>query len=222
MVYVYATDITNLPDPLKSPQIMKKLSESRKQKITRCKQIEARKQSLGAGLLLGYILNQYGLVDKEIKYGSNGKPEIEGICFNISHSKKMVVCAVSNKPVGCDIEKISAAPQKVADRFFSKNEIEHLAQFSGEEKNREFYRLWTMKESYMKMTGEGMRLPLNQFEIRFEERPKVLRDEKIQNCFIKEYELPQDAISQYKLTVCAEEDEFSERVQYISGLECAN
>lgn len=222
MVYVYATDITNLPDPLKFSQIMERLPEERKQKITRCKQIEARKQSLGAGLLLGYILKQYGLLDKEIKYGSNGKPKIEGICFNLSHSKNMVVCAVSNKPVGCDIEKIAAAPQKVADRFFSENEIKYLSQFSGEEKNREFYRLWTMKESYMKMTGEGMRLPLNQFELYFEESVQISRDGSLQNCFIMEYELPQNAIPQYKLSVCAEEDEFSESVQYISRLECAN
>ena len=54
----------------------------------------------------------------------------------------------------------------------------------------EFFRLWTMKESYVKMTGEGLRLPLNQFEIRFEERVKIYRDGKTCACFLKEYEIP--------------------------------
>lgn len=210
MVHVYATNITNLPDPLEEPQLMEKLLENRKQKIMSCKQQEARKQSLGAGLLLQHVLDSHGVSAQAIQFGVNGKPEVEGIYFNLSHSKNMVVCAVSDKPVGCDIEKIAEAPHKVAERFFGENEIKYLAQFSDEEKNKEFYRLWTMKESYIKMTGEGMQLPFNQFEIRLEERAKVLRDEKIQNCFIKEYEKPG-----YRLTVCAEEEEFSEQIQYI-------
>lgn len=212
MVYVYAVDITNLPDPLESSQIMEKLSESRKQKITKCKQLQARKQSLGAGLLLGHILKRHGLVENEIKYGSNGKPEIEGIFFNLSHSKNMVICAVSDKVVGCDIEQISEAPEKVADRFFSEAEQKHLSRYSGKQKNKEFYRLWTMKESYMKMTGEGMRLPLHQFELHFGKSVQLYRDASLQDCFIKEYELLLNESLQYQVSVCAEEDTFADQV----------
>ena len=52
MVHIYAVDITNLPDPLEVPELMGDLPEIRKQKILKCRQPEARKQSLGAGLLL--------------------------------------------------------------------------------------------------------------------------------------------------------------------------
>ncbi len=214
MVYVYAVDITNSPDPLEFPQIMEKLSEFRKQKMAKCKQLQARKQSAGAGLLLGYILKEYGLSDAEIKFGTNGKPKIKGIYFNLSHSKNMVICAIGDKAVGCDIEQISVAPEKVADRFFSETEIEYLSKFAGQEKNKEFYRLWTMKESYMKMTGEGMRLPLHQFELHFGERIQLYRDGMLQECFVKEYELVSDESLPYQVSVCAEEDTFAEQVTF--------
>jgi len=212
MTYTYAVDITNLPDPLEAPKLMEALLEIRKQKIMKCRRLESRKQSLGAGLLVSYILKEHGLFDNEIKFDSNGKPEVEGIFFNLSHSKNMVICAVSDKAVGCDIEHISKAPEKVADRFFSQEEQMHLFQYSGEERNKEFYRLWTMKESYMKMTGEGMSLALNQFELHFREAVQIYRNGSLQNCFLKEYELTQDESRQYRISVCSEEDDFAEQV----------
>lgn len=212
MIHIYAIDITNLPDPLEIPEIMEKLSENRKQKILKCKQVEARKQSLGAGLLLRYVLKEHSLSDSQVRFGLNGKPEIEGVCFNLSHSKNMVICAVGDKKVGCDIEQISKAPEKVANRFFTETEREHLSRYLGEEKNKEFYRLWTMKESYMKMTGEGMRLPLNQFEVHFGEKIEIYRDGSLQDCFVKEYEFIQDEGTKYQISVCAKEDEFADQV----------
>ena len=212
MVYVYAVDIANLPDPLETPEIMENLPESRKQKILKSKRPEARKQSLGAGLLLGGILKQRGFSDLQIGFGPNGKPELDGIFFNLSHSKTMVICAVGEKSVGCDIEQISKAPGKVADRFFNERELRYLNQIPEEKRNKEFYRLWTMKESYIKMTGEGMQLPLQQFELLHGEYVQVYRDGRLQNCFIKEYELSQDNNLQYQVSVCAEEEKFAKQV----------
>lgn len=210
MVYIYAAELTNLPDPKESPKLMEILPESRKQKILNYKQEKARKQGLGAGLLLHYVLQKHGAKSEDIQIGVNGKPELDGIYFNLSHSHDWAVCAVSEKPVGCDLEEIGFASMRIAERYFCKNEIRHLEKFKDEEKNREFYRLWTMKESYIKMTGEGMRVPLNRFEFVFEEPVKVIRDGEICPCHIKEYELPD-----YLLTVCAEEAEFSGKIEYI-------
>lgn len=208
MVQVYIMDIADIPDPLEHSKLMEKVSENRKQKILRCGQPEARKQSLSAGLLLHHILQSHGMRLQEVQIGKYGKPEAEGIYFNLSHSKDMVVCAISESPVGCDIEKITTAPEKVADRFFRESEIRHLRETPVEERDKEFFRLWTMKESYIKMTGEGMHLPLNRFELCFlEEGVKVHRDGEDQNCFFKEYD-----ISDYCLTVCAKESNFAEEI----------
>ncbi len=213
MVRVCAVNITDLPDLPEDKELMEKLPENRKQKIMSCRHPGARRQSLGAGLLLQYVLQDYKLTEQDITVGQYGKPEIEGICFNISHSKDMVVCAVSEYPVGCDIEKITTVPEGVAERFFSKGEVNYLNQVPKEEEREAFFRLWTMKESYIKMTGEGLHLPLNQFELRFGEDVRVCRDGEIRNCFFKEYEIPG-----YKLTVCAKENQFQEKIEEPLGV----
>ena len=206
MVQVYVADVTRLPDPLVIPEIMENLSEKRKQKIMRCKQVERRRQSLGAGLLLSQVLDSYDLQENKVSIGPNGKPETKGICFNLSHSHNIVVCAVGEKAVGCDVEKEEASlKEKIAERFFCKSEVEYL------KKNKnEFFRLWTMKESYVKMTGEGLRVPLEQFEIRFEECAKIFRDGEACNCFLKEYEFPG-----FRITVCSEEAEFVSELEFV-------
>lgn len=211
MVYIYAMDVTDLPDPKDFPGLLKDLPEGRKEKALKYRHEKDRRQSLGAGLLLKYVMELHGASQEEIHLVGNGKPEGKGICFNLSHSHNMVVCAVSAEEVGCDVEKIGAPPMKVVQRFFGENEIRHLEMFEKEEKVREFYRLWTMKESYMKMTGEGMRLALNRFEMMFEDRVRVCRDGRYQPCFVKEYEIPG-----YMLTVCAREDKFAEQVEWVS------
>lgn len=191
MVYLYVTDISALPEPMEYPEIMEGLLAERQKKILSCSHKQKRAQSLGAGLLLNKVLCRYGISPEKVCTDSNGKPVVDGIYFNLSHSGEMVVCAVSEKPVGCDIEQIKDAPKRVAERSFSTAEKEHLKQFSGEAYNREFFRIWTKKESYLKMTGQGIRVPLDKVELK--------------DCFVQEYEMPG-----YQITVCAEENEFAE------------
>ena len=211
MVKVYVANVSELPDPKDNPEHLKGLSDVRVKKIMRCRQTKDRKQSLGAGLLLTQCLKEYRIDTESIRYGEHGKPEVEGICFNLSHSQDMVVCAVSGMPVGCDIEKIGELKEGIAERFFTKNEVKYLERFQGNEKRDEFYRLWTMKESYMKMTGEGMSLSLDCFEFIIEDRIKVFREAILEECYLEEYMIPG-----YKLTVCAKENEFVSEVKYVS------
>ena len=208
MVYVYIADIADFPDPLECPEIMKGLPEERVNKIRKYKQVKDRKQSLGAGLLLLKVFEEQGRFPKEITYGFNGKPEAEGIQFNLSHSQDKAVCVVGEKPVGVDIEKVEEIRENIAKRFFTTKENAYLDQFCEEERKREFFRLWTMKESYMKMTGEGMKLSLDRFEFDLGETIKVYRDGTLCDCYIKEYDVPG-----YRLTVCAGEDRFAEQIE---------
>lgn len=191
MVYLYATDVSSLSDPLECPKVMEELPIERQKKILNAKKQQNRLQSLGAGLLLNYVLHRYGISVDTLRTDEHGKPTVEGICFNLSHSGNCVICAVSEKPVGCDIEQIKEAPKQMESRVFSPEEIRCLEQLSSEAYNREFFRLWTRKESYLKMKGIGIRVSLQTLEIR--------------DCYFKEYE-----ISGYQVTVCAEECEFAE------------
>lgn len=211
MVKIYITDVSCLPDPKENEKVMRGLTDDRREKILRYQQMKDRKQSLGAGLLLKKCMEEYDISIEEIQYGEHGKPEVDGICFNLSHSKDMVVCAVSDKPVGCDIEQIAEVKDGVAQRFFTKNENYYLEQFQGDKKRDEFYRLWTMKESYMKMTGEGMSLTLDCFEFEMGDEVHVWRDGKLCRCNIREYK-----VEGYKLTVCARENEFKLEIQHVT------
>ncbi|GHV14811.1 hypothetical protein FACS1894219_11270 [Clostridia bacterium] len=97
---------------------------------------------------------------------THGKPvlrDISSIHFNISHSGKYVVCAVSSETVGIDVEEIKDIDLKIADRFFTKTERDSIYNQSENDRLREFYSVWTKKESYLKMTGDRLSRPLNAF-----------------------------------------------------------
>ena len=211
MVHLYATDIRNLTDPKENPAKLDELSAERKCRIMKYLKAEDRKRSLGAGLLLNEILPRYGVSPAGIRTGEDGKPEAEGIFFNLSHSDNIVICAIAEKEVGCDVEKIVKAPEGVAERFFHPSEAEYVKACMGEERDHRFFRIWTMKESYIKMTGEGMRLSFDCFEFLLDsENTKVRRDGKILSCHIMEYDIPG-----YKVSVCAKEEEFARSMKFV-------
>ena len=109
------------------------------------------------------ILNGNGLSESSLKYSENGKPVVDHLHFNISHAGDYVVGVVSDDEVGCDIERNVNAPLEIAEHYFHSTEREYIEAAS--EPGKAFFILWTLKESYMKMTGRGMSLPLNSFEI---------------------------------------------------------
>lgn len=92
----------------------------------------------------------------DIKKGYRGKPYIENspFHFNISHADGIVVCALSQSEIGVDAESIREVSDRVMRRCYSDSEIEYIN--SCEDKNVAFTRLWTLKESYVKLTGEGV------------------------------------------------------------------
>lgn len=210
MVKTFVANIENLPDPKENPNLLDEFLQDRKEKILSHKNLEGRKQSFASTLLLQEILLQNNLNLQDVKFGNNKKPEIDGIFFNISHSDNFVICSVSKNPVGCDIEKIRSVKSGFEKRFFTQNEVAYLEKFSCEEKFNQFFRLWTMKESYMKFTGEGMKLALNRIEFVFDYSIKVFRDGILCDCNFKEYEL-----SGYKISVCAKENEFASTLEFV-------
>lgn len=211
MVYVYAMDIKALPDPKENPALFHQLSSSRRRKVMKYLRADDRKRCMGAGILLAEILPLYGEDPEKITYGPEGKPQAENVHFNLSHSGDLVVCAVGGKAVGCDIEKTGQEPEGVADRFFHRKEAEYLQKFQEPERSVMFYRLWTWKESYVKMTGEGLQLPLQEFEILPEgERIRVRRGQELLPCHIMEYTIPG-----YQVSVCAEEEKFARCMKYV-------
>lgn len=171
VVELYWMDTGLLEDETQFACAYQSLSRSRREKVDSFLYRKDKKLSLGAGLLLRQGLAARGIDEREavLAYGVHGKPclpEYPDIYFNLSHSGEMAIAVFADSAVGCDVELVECADMAIAEKFFSKNEYQYLAGFSDKRQQDEaFYRLWTLKESFVKATGAGLTLPLNAFEI---------------------------------------------------------
>lgn len=192
------------------------MSSYRQKKIMKYKFRKDRNLSLGAGILLDYGLKQYGLNECDMRYaaGNNEKPcflDWPYLHFNISHSESMVICSFSNKEIGVDIEKITGIDSDIAKRFFCTSEYEYILSQTFDRKRKEaFFRIWVLKESFMKMTGLGMSLLTNSFEIILGDNITVKQcvDDQIYN--FKEYK-----VDEFRIAVCSTIAEYEESIEIV-------
>lgn len=119
------------------------------------------------------ILSSYlDLTAKDIVYIKNqhGKPELnhgQSFSFNMSHSHNMAVIAVSkSSKVGVDVEYLDRKPswEKIAKRFFSKEEVKLLFKQPNNKQETTFFQIWTRKEAFIKALGTGFATPLSTFD----------------------------------------------------------
>jgi 4'-phosphopantetheinyl transferase len=107
----------------------------------------------------------------QIAYGSKGKPRLAepGVAtFNVSHSGGMAVFAfAAGCEIGVDVEEIRPLPDMldIAQRFFCPAETAELISVSGNQRERAFFHCWTRKEAYIKALGEGLSVPLDDFQV---------------------------------------------------------
>lgn len=162
-----------------------KFSEELWQKVRKCESKvstgasdrSSKNESLLGRVLLSYVLCMNGKgKETDFAYGSNGKPYLKDgrAFFNISHSGDYVVCSVSKSEIGCDVQTIGKYNPRIAERFFTVNEKLFLE--NSENQSDDFTRLWTLKESVLKKTGEGITGGLDSF---------CFADSLTQNRFIK-------------------------------------
>ncbi len=164
-IKLYIADVSALENQELYDLAYGSVSPARRKKTDNLKQPNDKCLSLGAGCLLNYALATENISNYKITYGEHGKPELDcGLNISISHSGKYALCAISDHAVGCDIEKVDTANLKVAKRFFTEREYEMLTS-AGDDIDTLFYRLWTMKESLIKLTGLGISQALDSFEI---------------------------------------------------------
>lgn len=167
---IYYAEICELTEE-EQYQIMQLLPNVRIEKIQRMKSEKNRLLSMSAGLLLENALREQGLRGKELTFlkQKDGKPyiaEYPEFHYNLSHSKECVALVVDSYPVGIDVEALRIGYQKLAKRFFSETEVACLKDMWSDEV---FTKIWTRKESYLKATGYGMRLPLDSFSTLYEQ-----------------------------------------------------
>ena len=143
------------------------LPENRKEKADNYIFDKDKKLCCGASLLLKKLLDEENIGDPIIETEKDGKPYIsnyDDVYFNMSYAGRMVACAISDKEIGIDIEKIDPLiDMKIAQTFFFNSEYQNIK--NSESRVDEFFKYWVLKESYMKYTGLGFLLDLDKFEI---------------------------------------------------------
>lgn len=182
-IAIYYADTAPLQEEPLFSKALARVPAQRREKIGRCRFVSDKALSLGAGLLLMETLRDLvpggGRIEAEllagrrsISYGEQGKPYLPGVPdfhFSITHSGRIAALAVSDAEIGCDLEQIRTPDLLVARRLFSEEEKERLtAAGTKEEQEDLFFRLWTLRESFLKVTGKGLRLSMRDFAISLE------------------------------------------------------
>lgn len=154
------------------------VSKNRQEKIDFYRFDKDKKLSCGAYLILKKLLAGKNITDPIFKTEKYGKAYIsnhENIHFNLSHSGKIVLCAISDMEVGVDVEYIDREIDlNIAKHYFYNREYENI--MNAKNRPEEFFKYWVLKESYMKYTGLGMNLKLNSFEIIIEDKIRLKND----------------------------------------------
>lgn len=134
------------------------LPEERRKKALRYRNRIDRNNCVLTYLMLKIALKEYfQILDFTIQYDWYVKPflkEYPNVFFSISHCKCGCVVVVADELVGIDIQNIVPFSWDVAKRVCCLEELGVLKQST--HKQREFIRMWTKKESYLKMTGAGI------------------------------------------------------------------
>ena len=108
------------------------------------------------------------------RYGRHGKPELDGLHFNVSHSDRLAVIAISrDAPLGIDIERIDRTKEVpgLARTAFSAIECDELRALSPDEQIDAFFRGWARKEAYLKLLGTGFSLASDSFTVSLAPEP---------------------------------------------------
>lgn len=132
------------------------MSAERRDEVLRLVSEEKRKLKIAADHLCRKSVSEFcGVLPEKIEFFKNesGKPFAKNlpVHFSISHSGNMVVCAVSDKEIGIDIEKIKPFNPKAAEKFATEKELDYI----NSTKNG-FFEIWTLKEAYFKCIGTGL------------------------------------------------------------------
>lgn len=167
------------PQEIRHPQLLVKyhslMNREEQAQQKRFYSEKHRHQYLITRAVVRTVLSRYADVLPEAWQFSKNKynrPEIHEmhnippLRFNLSHTNGLIACGVVlGTDIGVDVEEINriTASLKIAERFFSPQEVQDLSQLPQHKQKNRFFDYWTLKESYIKAKGMGLALPLNQF-----------------------------------------------------------
>ena len=160
MIEVY---LLNLTDSLQEPveKFLHYFPIKRQEKILSYKFTADRNRTIWAELLARSIVAKKmsrTIEEIQIERDPGGKPYVIGSALQISltHSKNWAACSVGEVASGVDVEEDSIDELTLAEFFFTTREYQQLCNLNGHARSENFLRLWTIKESFAKLTGRNL------------------------------------------------------------------
>ena len=131
----------------------------------------------GRQLLESMYVSYTGAAMPDVGIAPGGKPYFENspVHFSITHTKRHVFCALSEKPVGIDAEEMDRKINLLlAEKILSENEKKQYDR--AEDKQKALLTFWVLKEAAAKCTGEGIRGYPNQTDFSLNDPRVTQRD----------------------------------------------
>lgn len=184
-------------------ELLPQISASRRNRALACRFEPDRMRVVCAGWLLQKALEQAGIPPEDQIFSQNeyGKPYLlncPDIHFSLSHSGIWAACAVSDHPVGVDVE-LPRCRLGLAKRYFHPSELDGVEQMNRVEQADHLNRLWTAKEAFLKMLGCGVTVPLDSFLIYPGDTVRIEQNYTDKPCNLYEYRL-----GLYRLCLCTQ------------------
>ncbi|MBU3198547.1 4'-phosphopantetheinyl transferase superfamily protein [Clostridium estertheticum] len=218
---IYSVNISNWDCKDKIDGLLEYISKEKIDKFKKFKFKEDILRSVYGDILIRNIICRYfNIKNNEINFmkGLYGKPylkDVKEFNFNISHSGNWVVCVVDKKEVGIDIEQIKPIEIAIAKKNFTTEEYERIIGQKDYLRISMFYNLWTLKESFIKIIGKGLYIPLNSFNVNIynENNITVRTKNNLETFYFKQYNID----SNYKMAVCSKSTKFPQNVNRIES-----
>lgn len=204
---IYAVKVSDIKED-KLNELCLLVDEEKKNKIKKFINKKDKIRSLIAEILIRtIIIENLKINNKYIKFNKkkHGKPYLENYSnfnFNISHSGEYVLCGIDDKDIGVDVEEIKNINIiEIAQNYFTTKEFEYIINCDVEFQLNRFYEMWTLKESYIKCSGQGLSIPLASFSVEVDKYKniKVVRNNEYEEHTFKLFDIDLD----YKLAVCS-------------------
>ena len=157
MIRIYRADSNQVRKDKALNDLLRDLPEKMHERANRYKFEKDAYNFILGRLLLKKGLKALGKEDQfeHIDYHESGKPFLEDVFFNISHTENLVVCALSTKgELGIDIEKVKPVKLNDFEAWFTKNEWAEINKAPSP--LQKFYWYWTRKESVLKALGVNL------------------------------------------------------------------
>jgi len=145
-------------------------------RYNRIQGVRDKEKFLFSRYLLKKILSIYTnqkITDIKFEYNHFGKPLLPNsiLNFNLSHSENYLAISISDKEIGVDIENVKSIDLDMAEIFCTDRELLYI--YNGANQYYNFFRLWTLKEAFVKNIGTGLCFNVKNLDFNLDKLPAV-------------------------------------------------